>query len=89
MKAIVSVFAKDRIGIIADVCVLLKNMQVNVLDLNQTVMDGVFTMVMLVDTATADMPFDEIRRSLVDGGKTLGLDIRIQREDIFDAMHTI
>lgn len=89
MRAIVSVFARDRIGIIADVCVLLKDMQVNVLDLNQTVMDGVFTMVMLVDTATADMPFDEIRKSLVDGGKTLGLDIRIQREDIFDAMHTI
>ena len=89
MRAIVSVFARDRIGIIADVCVLLKNMQVNVLDLNQTVMDGVFTMVMLVDTATADMPFDEIRKALVDGGKTLGLDIRIQREDIFDAMHTI
>lgn len=89
MRAIVSVFARDRIGIIADVCVLLKDMQVNVLDLNQTVMDGVFTMVMLVDTATAGMPFDEIRKSLVDGGKALGLDIRIQREDIFDAMHTI
>lgn len=89
MRAIVSVFAKDRIGIIADVCVLLKNMQVNILDLNQTVMDGVFTMVMLVDTATADTPFDEIRKSLVEGGKALGLDIRIQREDIFDAMHTI
>ena len=89
MRAIVSVFARDRIGIIADVCVLLKNMQVNVLDLNQTVMDGVFTMVMLVDTATSVLPFDEIRRRLVEGGTELALDIRIQREDIFDAMHTI
>ncbi len=89
MKAIVSVFAKDRIGIIADVCVLLRDMRVNILDLNQTVMDGVFTMVMLVDTATADLPFEEIRRALVGGGAALGLDIRIQREDIFNAMHRV
>lgn len=89
MKAIVSVFAKDRIGIIADVCVLISSMQVNILDLNQTVMDGLFTMVMLVDTATSDKPFDEIRTSLETGGEKLGLSIRIQREDIFDAMHRI
>ena len=90
MKAIVSVFAKDRIGIIADVCVLLKDMQVNILDLNQTVMDGIFTMVMLVDTATAEgKTFDDIRASLEAGGRRLGLDIRIQREDIFNAMHRV
>ena len=89
MKAIVSVFAKDRIGIIADVCVLLRDMRVNVLDLNQTVMDGVFTMVMLVDTATADIPFEEIRRTLDESGAALGLDVRIQREDIFNAMHQV
>ena len=89
MKAIVSVFAKDRIGIIADVCVLISSMRVNILDLNQTIMDGFFTMVMLVDTATSDKPFDDIRSSLEAGGEKLGLSIRIQREDIFDAMHTI
>ena len=89
MKAIVSVFAKDRIGIIADVCVLISSMQVNILDLNQTIMDGFFTMVMLVDTSTTDKPFDEIRASLEAEGPKLGLDIRIQREDIFDAMHRV
>ena len=89
MKAIVSVFARDRIGIIADVCVLISSMQVNILDLNQTVMDDVFSMVMLVDTATSDKPFDEIRRTLETEGQKLGLDIRIQREDIFDAMHRV
>ena len=89
MKAIVSVFARDRIGIIADVCVLISSMKVNILDLNQTIMDGFFTMVMLVDTATADKPFDEIRAALESGGEKLGLDIRIQREDIFDAMHRV
>ena len=89
MKAIVSVFAKDRIGIIADVCVLISSMQVNILDLNQTIMDGFFTMVMLVDTSTTDKPFDEIRAALETEGEKLGLDIRIQREDIFDAMHKV
>ena len=89
MKAIVSVFSKDRIGIIADVCVLLKDMKVNVLDLSQTVMDGVFTMVTLVDTATSDLSFDQIQESLSQGGEKLSLDIRIQRQDIFDAMHKI
>ena len=89
MKAIVSVFAKDRIGIIADVCVLISSMNVNILDLNQTIMDGFFTMVMLVDTATSDKPFDEIRAALESEGEKQGLSIRIQREDIFEAMHRI
>lgn len=89
MKAIVSVFSKDRIGIIADVCTLLAKMRVNVLDLSQTIMDGMFTMVTLVDTATSDMTFDQIQETLAKGGEDLGLSIRIQREDIFDAMHRI
>ena len=89
MKAIVSVFSRDRIGIIADVCVLISSMRVNILDLNQTIMDGFFTMVMLVDTATSDLSFDDIRNRLETEGEKLGLSIRIQREDIFDAMHTI
>lgn len=89
MKAIVSVFSKDRIGIIADVCTLLAGMQVNVLDLSQTIMDGTFTMVTLVDTATSDLTFDQIQDTLAKGGRDLGLSIRIQRQDIFDAMHKI
>ncbi|MGM9614651.1 MAG: ACT domain-containing protein [Oscillospiraceae bacterium] len=89
MRAIVSVFAKDRIGIIADVCVLISSMNVNILDLNQTIMNGFFTMVMLVDTSTSDKPFDEIRTALEAEGEKLELSIRIQREDIFDAMHRI
>ncbi len=89
MRAIVSVFSQDRIGIIADVCIILAAMKVNVLDLSQTVMDGVFTMVMLVDTATSDLSFEEVRTALEGKGKELALDIRIQREDIFNSMHRI
>ena len=89
MKAIVSVFSKDRIGIIADVCTVLAGMRVNVLDLSQTVMDGVFTMVTMVDTSTSDMTFEQIQRRLAEDGQRLGLSIRIQSKDIFDAMHTV
>ena len=89
MRAIISVFSKDRIGIIADVCSLVASMKLNILDLNQTVMNDIFTMVMLVDTATSDLPFETIRSLLDENGEKLGLSIRIQREDIFDAMHRI
>ena len=89
MKAIVSVFSRDRIGIIADVCVMLRDMKINVLDLSQTVMDDMFTMVTMVDTATSDMTFDQIQDNLTHEGEKLGLAIRIQRQDIFDAMHRI
>lgn len=89
MKAIVSVFSKDRIGIIADVCSLMASMNVNILDLSQTIMEGLFTMVMLVDTGTSELPFEDIRSRIAEQGEALGLQIRIQREDIFDAMHRI
>ena len=89
MKAIVSVFSKDRIGIIADVCTVLADMRINVLDLSQTIMDGVFTMVTLADTATSDLTFEQIQQRLAQEGQRLGLSIRIQRKDIFDAMHQI
>lgn len=89
MRAIVSVFSKDRIGIIADVCSLMAGMNVNILDLSQTIMNGLFTMVMLVDTGTSELPFEDIRTRLHEKGEEQGLFIRIQREDIFDAMHRI
>lgn len=89
MRAIVSVFSKDRIGIIADVCSLMAGMNVNILDLSQTIMNGLFTMVMLVDTSTSELAFEDIRQRLHERGEEQGLFIRIQREDIFDAMHRI
>lgn len=89
MKAIVSVFSRDRIGIIADVCSVMASMNVNILDLSQTIMEGLFTMVMLVDTGTSELSFEDIRSRIDEQGQALGLQIRIQREDIFDAMHRI
>ena len=89
MKAIVTVVGKDAVGIIANVCVALANFNVNVLDISQTVMQGYFTMMMVVDTATSTVPLAELAQKLEEKGKEMNLSIRLQREDIFDAMHKI
>ena len=89
MRAIVTVTGPDRVGIIAEVCGLLARLGVNVLDVSQTIMDVYFTMTMLVDLSQANKPFDTIRDALIDKGQDMALSIRIQREDIFDAMHQI
>ena len=89
MKAIVTVIGKDRVGIIADVSQLLAARGVNVLDISQTVMQEYFTMIMLVDASGCSVPFAELTALLRTEGEKLGLDIRAQREDIFNAMHKI
>ena len=89
MKAIVTVVGKDRVGIIAGVCTALADFNVNVLDISQTVMQGYFTMMMVVDLTECQAPFDALRADLKAYGEGRGLSIRIQREDIFDAMHKL
>ncbi len=89
MKAVMTVTAPDRVGIIAGVCSLLADMSVNILDLNQTVMQGIFTMTLLVDTSTSTHSFDEIRSALTKRSQSENLSIHIQRTDIFEAMHRV
>ena len=89
MRAIVTVVGKDRVGIIAQVCTLLSQQDVNVLDISQTVLQEYFTMVMLVDTAACEQSIGDMADILEQAGKEQGLSIRIQREDIFNAMHRI
>ncbi len=89
MKAIVTVIGHDRVGIIAQVCALLASHGINVLDISQTVMQEYFTMIMLVDTAGSSVAFDQLREELDRNGTKENLSIRIQREDIFSAMHRI
>ena len=89
MKAIVTVVGKDRVGIIAGVCTELANFNVNVLDINQTVMQGYFTMMMVVDVSKCSIPLADLVVLLENQGKDMGLSIRLQREDIFEAMHRI
>lgn len=89
MKAIMTVIGADRVGIIASISAQLASMQVNILDVNQTIMDGIFTMTMLVDTTASQHKFEDIRSALTACGNELNLTIRIQRADIFTAMHRI
>ena len=89
MKAIVTVIGKDHVGIIAAVCALLSEKNVNVMDISQTIMQEYFTMMMLVDVSAASVPFAQLKEELAAAGEERNLDIRIQREDIFNAMHRI
>ena len=89
MKAIVSVFAKDAKGITAYVTALLAEQEINILDISQTLMQEYFAMIMLVDLADCPLPFDELLRELKEKGAQRNLDIHVQRQDIFEAMHRI
>jgi ACT domain-containing protein len=89
MKAIVTVVGKDRVGIIAGVCVALAQYNVNVLDISQTVMQGYFTMMMATDVSACNIPLAELSTRMEAVGREMQLSIRVQREDIFEAMHRI
>ena len=89
MKAIVTVVGKDRVGIIANVCTALADFNVNVLDINQTVMQGYFTMMMAVDVSASTIPMAQLAQEMEAKGKEMNLSIRLQREDIFEAMHRV
>ena len=89
MKAVVTVTGKDKSGIIAKVCTLLADNDVNILDISQTVMQQYFTMTMLIDLENCKKSVTEISEELEALGKTIGLVIRTQREDIFDLMYRV
>ena len=89
MRAIITVVGKDQVGIIASVCGEISQRNVNVLDISQTILQDYFTMVMLVDAGGCTIPFAELTSLLRAEGERLGLEIRAQREDIFNAMHRI
>ena len=89
MKAIVTVIGKDQVGITAAVCSLLAQHNINILDISQTILQGYFTMIMLVDASQTTVPFAQLVTDLEQAGKEQDLSIRIQREDIFNAMHRI
>ena len=88
-KATVTVVGLDRVGIIARVATLLAEYGVNVLDISQTVMNEYFTMVMLVDVQGCTAEFTVLRDALNRLGEEMALSIRIQHEDIFNAMHSV
>ncbi len=88
-KAIITVLGHDRVGIIHAISGVLANANVNILDINQTILQGYFTMVMVVDLIGSTMDFSALKELLGRTGEDMGLHVNIQHEDIFKFMHRI
>ena len=88
-KAIVTVVGKDTVGIISSVSGVLSENNVNILDISQTILDGMFTMMMIVDVENIKVGFAQLSDIMSQLGAKIGVDIRIQLEEIFEAMHRI
>ena len=88
-RTIITVVGKDTVGIIAKVCTYLAEHQINVLDISQTIVQGFFNMMMIVDMNHAVKPFGECSKELEKLGEEIGVAIKCQREEIFQKMHRI
>ena len=88
-KCIITVVGKDQVGIIAKVCNYLAEANINVLDISQTIVDGYFNMMMVVDVSVADRDFSVYSEDLDKLGESMGLNIRCQRSEIFEKMHRL
>lgn len=89
MRAIITVVGKDQVGIIAKISTILADSKINILDINQTILQNYFTMMMLVDLSGINTEIAELRNTLDNLGKELTLSITLQQEEIFHAMHRI
>lgn len=89
MRAIVSVIGKDKLGIIARVSTMLFELGINIEDISQTILQNYFTMIMLVDLSKSGKKLSDLSGILENKGKEIGVSIKIQHEDIFNAMHKL
>ena len=89
MKAVVTVVGKDRVGIIAKVSALLCENNINILDISQTIMQNTFTMIMLVNLENSKIQLFELKQKCKDLGEEIGVNILLQHEGIFNAMHKV
>ena len=89
MRAIITVVGEDKVGIIAAVSGLLAEKNVNILDISQTIMQDMFTMIMLVDISKLSSDFSQMADDLTELGDSMGLKIHTMHEDIFNCMHHI
>ena len=86
-RTIITVVGKDTVGIIAKVCTYLAEHQVNILDISQTIVQGFFNMMMIVDMEKSEKPFEHLSADLEKIGEDIGVRIKCQREEIFTKMH--
>ncbi|MDO3412613.1 ACT domain-containing protein [Saccharibacillus sp. CPCC 101409] len=89
MKGIITVLGKDKVGIIAKVCTYLAEQNVNILDISQTIVQDYFNMMMVVDISSPSKAFEDLITDLHELGLTVGVEIKLQHEDIFNSMHRI
>ncbi|MBD7910504.1 MULTISPECIES: ACT domain-containing protein [Clostridium] len=89
MKSILTVIGKDQVGIIAGISCELQKFNINILNVTQTIMDEYFTMIMLLDQTNANANIDQVKNALIEKGKELKVDVKIQREEIFNSMHSL
>ncbi|MNO59367.1 hypothetical protein D3C76_499530 [compost metagenome] len=89
MKGIITVLGKDKVGIIAKVCTYLAEHNLNILDISQTIVQDYFNMMMIVDISGATKAFEDIVEDLHLIGEEIGVEIKLQHEDIFNIMHRI
>lgn len=89
MKGIITVIGKDQVGIIAKVCTYLAEGNINILDISQTIIQGYFNMIMIVEFGKESKPIEEVADGLEQVGQKIGLVIKTQHEDIFNSMHRI
>lgn len=88
-KIVITVIGADRVGIVAGVAKLLEKENINILDISQTILDGIFDMVLICDMEKANGSLQQIQEDMGKLGKELGVDVRAQLADIFYAMHRI
>ena len=88
-KCIITVVGKDKVGIIAEVCQYLSGISVNILNISQTIVQGYFNMMMIVDVASCTKEIAVVVNEMAELGNTIGVDIHCQREDIFEKMHRL
>ena len=89
MKCVITVFGKDKVCIIAKTCAYLSEVNINILDISQTIVDGYFNMMMIVDISKISKPMEIAAEELKGIGKELGVIVSMQHEDIFNCMHRI
>lgn len=88
-KVVITVVGKDKVGIMARVCTYLADNGINILDISQTIVSGYFNMMMIADMGDRIKDFEKVKSELDELGVSIGVQIRLQREEIFDMMHRV
>ena len=88
-RSIITVTGRNKVGIIAKITTLLAQHNVSIMDITQTIRQGIFNMLMIVDTSESDIAFDDLRAALAALAEEMGVHILCQKEEIFDKMHRV